>query len=102
MVESRTRKVAFLREAVRATELQEVEVINSRIEDLAARARAGSVGLVTIRAVRLTPKVVSAVCDLVKPGGNLILFGCPDRAALKDGFSDEACGSEIGLLTRRN
>jgi 16S rRNA G527 N7-methylase RsmG len=101
MVESRSKKVAFLREVIRATELQAVEVVNSRIEELPGSVPTGSVGLVTMRAVRLTPRIVSSMCELVGQHGKVILFGCPDRAPLWESFSEETFDSEISLLTLR-
>ena len=100
MVESRSRKVAFLREVIRETELQVVEVINSRIEALPGSAASGSVGLVTMRAVRLTPRIVGTICELVGQSGKVILFGCPDRTPFRDSFSEESFDSKISLLTR--
>jgi 16S rRNA (guanine527-N7)-methyltransferase len=53
MVESRERKSAFLREAVRSLGLAGTDVENARFEDAAeAIGRAGTADLVTVRAVR--------------------------------------------------
>ena len=101
MVESRSKKVAFLREAIRETELQAVEVINCRIEELPDSVALGSVGLVTMRAVRLSPGVVSSICKLVGQQGKVILFGCPDRTPFRDSFREETFDTEISLLTRQ-
>src|SRR5467141_3624638 len=53
MVESKVRKAAFLREAVRMLRLENASVVNARYEDIAARASAtGTADLVTVRAVK--------------------------------------------------
>ena len=75
MIESKTRKSAFLREAIRELGLQGAEVETTRLEDL---VRPGgireTVDLVTMRAVRPDKTTLAAVEALVKPGGVLFLF----------------------------
>ncbi len=72
LVESKIRKAAFLREAVRHLELRDVEVENRRLEDLEPASRAD---LVTLRAVRLDGATVGAIRCLVRPQGRIFLFG---------------------------
>jgi len=102
MVESRSRKVAFLREAVRAADLRGAEVINCRIENVSKAVGTGSIDLVTLRAVKLTRQIVGSMATLVRPGGKLILFGCPDRTSLDPSFEELMSTSGISLLTRRS
>lgn len=76
MVESRERKAAFLREAIRTLELEESTVEASRIEAVAAsHPLAGSIDLVTVRAVRIDPSLFGSIRTLLRSRGELILFG---------------------------
>jgi 16S rRNA (guanine527-N7)-methyltransferase len=75
MVESKTRKSVFLREAVRAVALEGAEVAASRYEELLARPELHEAhDLVTMRAVRVEPRVLSNLQAFIKPGGVLLLF----------------------------
>src|SRR5207302_10934606 len=79
MVESKTRKAAFLREAVRTLELADAHVMNERIEQLPA-TEFGQAALVTVRAVRPDAKLLAACTSLLRTGGRLFLFGQPGGA----------------------
>jgi 16S rRNA (guanine527-N7)-methyltransferase len=75
MVESKTRKSVFLREAVRALELTGAEVATTRFEQLLARPDLHEANdLVTIRAVRLETRVLMTLQAFIKPGGLAFLF----------------------------
>jgi 16S rRNA (guanine527-N7)-methyltransferase len=75
MVESKTRKSVFLREAIRALELRGADVAASRFEELLARpALHEGHDLVTIRAVRIEPRVLSSLQAFVRPRGAIFLF----------------------------
>jgi len=75
MVESKTRKSVFLREAIRTLELQGAEVAASRYEELLSRPELHEANdLVTIRAVRVEPRLLSNLQAFIKPGGFLFLF----------------------------
>src|SRR2546423_989687 len=75
MVESKTRKSVFLREAVRALDLPGAEVATARFEELLARPDLHeSHDLVSIRAVRVESRVLMGLQAFVKPGGLLFLF----------------------------
>jgi 16S rRNA (guanine527-N7)-methyltransferase len=74
MVESRSRKAAFLREAVRELGLTAV-VENARFEDVALRVEYRErMDLVSIRAVRLDSAVFAAAAAFLPPGGQVALF----------------------------
>jgi len=76
MVESKERKAAFLREAVRELELGGAEVLTTRIEALVEDVRnPGTADLVTVRAVRLSASLFSQLDSLLRPGGQAALFG---------------------------
>ena len=76
MVESKTRKAAFLREVVRTLELDRVAVDAVRFEELLVRpALHDAADVVTLRAVRLDRKTLSGLQSFIKPGGVLFLFG---------------------------
>ena len=75
MVESSSRKAAFLREAVHVVGLSGAAVLDGRVEALAQRVRAGSVDVVTARAIRIDEDLMAAVSHLLGIGGRLLLFG---------------------------
>jgi 16S rRNA (guanine527-N7)-methyltransferase len=78
MVESRSRKAAFLIEAARFIGLTSVDVRHERIEEQARSesdpARESN-DLVTIRAVFPDEGVARAITRLLRPQGQLMLFG---------------------------
>ena len=73
MVEARSRKAAFLREAIRVLNLQSAAVENVRFEELANRSL-DPPQLVTVRALRPDKMLIDAVTRLLGPGGLLLLF----------------------------
>jgi 16S rRNA (guanine527-N7)-methyltransferase len=78
MVESKTRKSVFLREAVRTLELPGASVETTRFEELLARPDLHEAhDLVTIRAVRVETRVLLSLQAFVKPGGQIFLFRGP-------------------------
>lgn len=78
MVESKTRKAVFLREAIRALELQDADVVTSRFEELLTRPDLHEAhDLLTIRAVRVEARVLMSLQAFVRPGGQLFLFRGP-------------------------
>jgi len=75
MVESKTRKSVFLREAVRALALEGADVATSRFEELLTRPDLHEThDLLTVRAVRVEARVLMNLQALVRPGGQLFLF----------------------------
>jgi len=82
MVESKVRKAAFLREAIRVLGLKATTVADVRFEEYASRAEAvSSTDMVTVRAVRADKALFSVASRLLMPGGRLLLF-CPTTAAV--------------------
>ena len=76
MVESKTRKSVFLREATRALGLASASVITVRVEELLSRPELHEAfDVVTIRAVRLEPSVLWTIQAFLKPAGEVLLFG---------------------------
>ena len=76
MVESRTRKAAFLSEAVRSLGLSDTAVEAERFEVVAANhPLGGSVDLITVRAVRIDPALFGAIRSLLRLRGLVVLFG---------------------------
>lgn len=75
MVESKTRKSVFLREAVRTLAMVEAEVATARFEELLSRPNLHEAhDLVTIRAIRIESRVLMTLQAFAKPGGLLFLF----------------------------
>ena len=82
MVESKTRKSAFLREAVRTLALTHTVVETVRVEELLARPDMHeSADVVTVRAVRLEPTLLQTLQAFVRPSGHLLLFRGPEGGA---------------------
>ena len=75
MVEAKTRKSVFLRETLRALNLNRGEVITARFEELLASPNLHEThDLLTIRAVRVETRVLMGLQAFVRPGGELFLF----------------------------
>jgi 16S rRNA (guanine527-N7)-methyltransferase len=74
MVESKTRKAAFLREAVRELGLPG-SVEGARIEDVAVGSNyRHSMEIVSVRGVKLDPAVLESAAAFLAPGGVVALF----------------------------
>ena len=82
MVESSSKKAAFLREAIHAVGLPDALVLDARVEALVHRVRAGSVEIVTVRALKIDEELIAAVTHLLKIGGRLLLFASETEPAL--------------------
>jgi 16S rRNA (guanine527-N7)-methyltransferase len=78
LVESKTRKAAFLREVVRVLKLPETDVANVRFEELEPGTHSAA-DLVTVRAVRPDAALFKVSGRLLKTGGRLLLFGKPGK-----------------------
>ena len=86
MVESRSRKAAFLREVVRSLALTESARVEARrFEDLAAE-REGGADCITSRAVRADGAFSAALTRLASPGAQVILFESVESASEIPGF----------------
>jgi 16S rRNA (guanine527-N7)-methyltransferase len=81
MTESKARKAAFLREAIRVLKLSEVHVESQRFEDVAGRVRPHTIDLVSVRAVRSAPALLIAIHRVSSPNGRVFIFHSPSRAA---------------------
>jgi 16S rRNA (guanine527-N7)-methyltransferase len=85
MVEVKTRKAVFLREAVRALGLRDAEVETSRFEELLPRAELHeALDLVSIRAVRIETRTRLTLQAFLRTGGKLLLFRGSSRSELED------------------
>jgi 16S rRNA (guanine527-N7)-methyltransferase len=107
MIESRTRKAAFLREAARLLALADTDVFNGRIEEATSRQDLrGTASWVSIRAVRADRDLWSAVSAFLAPDGRVLWFRAPaDGAADTAGFSVQevhplGTNSELAVLHR--
>ena len=77
MVEVKARKSAFLREAIRHLQLN-ATVETSRYEELLARPELlERFDLLSMRAVRVEPRVLMTLQAFVRPGGQVLLFRGP-------------------------
>jgi 16S rRNA (guanine527-N7)-methyltransferase len=94
MVESKTRKSVFLREAVRELDLPDAEVVTARVEELLARPDLHETqDLVTVRAVRMEASLFSTIQAFTKPGASVFMF--------RGGTSDAGWESLSPLLSWR-
>lgn len=86
MIESRVRKAAFLREALREIG-QPGTVETARFEDVASGSRyRGQFALLSVRAVRLDAPAFGVVASLLQPGGIAALFRTVDAEDPPDGL----------------
>lgn len=75
MVEAKTRKAVFLREALRELGLGRAEVETSRFEELLSRPELHEgLDLLTARAIRVEPRTLVSLQAFLKPGGQIFLF----------------------------
>jgi len=81
MVESKERKGAFLREAVRELQLPNADVASARIEDI----NIVNVDIITVRAVYGNKVLAESVNRMLSPAGSLLLFASakPDLPGLQ-------------------
>ncbi len=113
LVEAKTRKSVFLREATRALEMADAEVMTSRFEELLSRPPLHEAhDLLTLRAVRVEGSVLMNLQAFVKPGGEMFLFraasGAGSPGALMPPLSWKATfpllesqGSRLVVLSKR-
>lgn len=73
MFESRTKKCAFLREAVRSLEIGRSQVVEARFEDVNAQ-EVTPVDLVTMRAVKLDEISARLIRAISEPGAKVLRF----------------------------
>jgi 16S rRNA G527 N7-methylase RsmG len=108
LVESRGRKAAFLREAVRQLELADVRIEHARLESLASSGLSMRPELALVRAVRMDRALLDQVRAILAPAGRLFWFRSagdppPDSsivvAALPLGSSG---ASEVAVLKIRS
>ena len=84
MVESKVRKSAFLREAIRQLDLRETFVETRRYEEmLSLPTMHESMDVVTIRAVRVETATLLGVQAFLKQDGQVLLFRCPGDGAFE-------------------
>ena len=75
MIESKERKSAFLREAIRALGLVDAVVETERFEITSSRSEhRGTADLVTVRAVKADAVLFETAGQMLKEGGRLLLF----------------------------
>ena len=85
MVEVKTRKAVFLREAVRELSLKDAAVENARFEELLSRSELHeALDLVSIRAVRIETRTLLTLQAFLRPGGKLLLFRGSSKSDLED------------------
>jgi 16S rRNA (guanine527-N7)-methyltransferase len=100
MVESRSRKAAFLREAGREVGLT-ATVESDRFETVAARAAyAHRFGLVSVRAVRPDAVLMTTASKLLRAGGLLALFGASDGPDSPEQLTPDLAWRETRPLLR--
>ena len=110
LVESKARKAAFLREAVRELGLTGVEVETGRFEDIAGGWHRDLVDLVTIRAVRTDASLWEGIWSVLSPAGRVFWFGSsvPESSAAVPAAVSETHAliphrsSQLAILSRPN
>ena len=101
MVESKTRKAAFLREVIRVLQLKRTEVEAVRFEELLGRPSLhDAFDVVTMRALRINRKTLTEIQSFVRPGGCLMLFSTAASAAPQFASPSLAPSGTHALLTQ--
>lgn len=91
MVESRTRKAAFLREVARSVALTDTRVENLRFEQLVhQQAVLRSMDVISFRAVRADGELWRVVEACLAPAGRVFWFGAPGGIELPARFDEAA------------
>ena len=81
LVEANQKKATFLKEVIRACELQGIEVRAERLEDLVKqKTMEGRASLITMRAVAPTSITLSAAASLLSTNGQIALFSSREVA----------------------
>ncbi len=94
LIESNQKKAVFLREAVRALTLTNVDIQNTRAESLSPAA----FDLVTLRAVERFENILPTASALVAPSGRLaLLIGASQRVIAESTCSDLAWNSPLAI-----
>lgn len=104
LVEARAKRSAFLREAVRVLELQDVRVETMRIDrQWSGGDLAGATDVITMRAVRLDAEMEAILGTLTKPGSRLIRFySVGQQASELSGFASVWAGEKFGVFERQS
>ena len=98
LVESKTRKSVFLREAVRSLALSGAHVFTSRYEALLMQPSLHEAHqLLTVRAVRVDPKHLMSLQAFLKPGGKILLFRGQSGAELTNPMPPLSVSATHGL-----
>ena len=85
MVEVKTRKAVFLREAVRELGFHDAEVETARFEELLPRPELHeALDIVSIRAVRVETRTLNTLQAFLRPGGKIMLFRGAGKSDLED------------------
>ena len=96
LVESKVKKAAFLREALRHLQLSDSAVFCGRVEELPDHQSSSSADLVTIRAVRIDAGLLKVASLLLRPSGKLLLFASAATARQR---SSSFVGAGFQLMT---
>jgi len=100
MVESRSMKCAFIREAIRKLELSNTSVEESRFELLPGLANLKkSADAITIRAVRIDADLVDLMKFLLKPGGYIYRFASQTESAVPASLRIDSSVPLVGSLS---
>jgi hypothetical protein len=105
MVESRSRKAAFLRDVIRVIGLSKARVLWERVEELDRFVSPSSIDVLTARAVRIDEGIAGTARHLLNAAGRVVLFGRLDTGPLQPDFEpidSGAAGEKILVLGRRN
>ena len=74
LLEANSKKVSFLRQVIRLTELREINVIMGRIENSWSTLHAGGYHVITARALARLPQTITWCAPHLQPGGMIISF----------------------------
>lgn len=92
LLESRRRRVSFLRATVRELGLEGVAIVDERLEDFVRRS-GGGFDAVVMRSAGSYDRLVSLARPLVSPGGLIVVSGPPTRRPIPGGRWIEVAGA---------
>jgi len=88
LVETKSKKVRFLKQVIRITGLNRIEVLQGRIEQIGALLHPDGYHVVTARALAKLPRAITLCAPHVMPGGILVSFQGGPVQVLSDQYAE--------------
>ena len=86
LMEARSKRVSFLKQVIRITNLDDIEIIRGRIEKDGTLLRSEGYNIITVRALADLPQTLTWCAPHLKPGGLILSFqGSQVEKVIKEG-----------------